>query len=94
MRLFIFLYIILLSFSIGQNKKDKIVFDNKEPYQHYFKLLEKSFKYLKVNYVDSLNESEIINSLSNFISLISTFIEFISDKIELISLFLNLISIF
>ena len=81
MKLFIFLYMVLLSFSIGQNKKDKIVFDNKESYQDYFKLLEKSFKYLKVNYVDSLNESEIVKEgIKGFSKQLDPYTKLLSGK--------------
>ena len=42
--------------------KNKPVFSNSESTQDYLDLLEKSLDLLRVNYVDSVNESEVILS--------------------------------
>ena len=62
----IFFIINLIGFlfsNISQKENLKSVknsFNNNENASDYFKLFNKSFNILKVNYVDSLNESEII----------------------------------
>lgn len=62
----IFFIINLIGFlfsNVSQKENLKSVknsFNNNENASDYFKLFNKSFNILKVNYVDSLNESEII----------------------------------
>ena len=62
----IFFIINLIGFlfsNVSQKENLKSVknsFNNNESASDYFKLFNKSFNILKVNYVDSLNESEII----------------------------------
>ena len=56
-----------LSFGFSQEKenkkiKNKPIFSNSESTQDYLDLLEKSLDLLRVNYVDSINESEVILS--------------------------------
>ena len=83
MRDFIFIYVIFLSFAFNQGnaKKEKLIFNNKEGYQDYFDLLEKSFKYLKVNYVDSINESEIIKEgIKGFSKQLDPYTKLLSGK--------------
>ena len=64
-----YLLIILISISFSQDKdnlnikkpiKDKPVFSNNQSTEDYLKVFEKSLKLLKTNYVDSINESEVI----------------------------------
>jgi len=63
------LIVILFSFSLlfSQEKNDKIkkkkkIFSNTQSTEEYLDLLEKSLGLLKTNYVDSINESELILS--------------------------------
>ena len=56
-----------LSFGFNQEQqnkkiKNKPIFSNSESTQDYLDLLEKSLDLLRVNYVDSINESEVILS--------------------------------
>ena len=68
--MFIRLAIILISFTLlfsqGRNidkkKKKEIVFSNNQSTEDYLNMLKKSLDLLKTNYVDSINESEIILS--------------------------------
>ena len=46
-------------------KKKKKIFSNSESTEEYLDLLEKSLGLLRTNYVDSVNESEIISNGSN-----------------------------
>ena len=67
----IFLLIVFVSFVFLQketptakkkNNKDKIIFNNDESSDKYLELYDRSFELLNRNYVDSINESEIIKS--------------------------------
>ena len=66
---YIYLLVFLLSISLPQSKdnvknkkpiKDKTVFSNDQSTEEYLEIFEKSLKLLRVNYVDSINESEVI----------------------------------
>ena len=67
-RLFLFLLVsvsLVLSQDKSKNskkKKDKIVFSNDEDSKEYLKLYQQSFDKLKINFVDSINESEMLKS--------------------------------
>ena len=63
------LIVILFSFSLlfSQEKKDKTkkkkkIFSNTQSTEDYLDVLEKSLDLLRTNYVDSINESELILS--------------------------------
>ena len=65
----ILFFVVFSAIAIGQNfnknnqKKDnKIVFSNQESADDYLLVLEKALKLLKTNYVDSINESEMVIS--------------------------------
>ncbi|MBI45286.1 MAG: hypothetical protein CMG66_03875 [Candidatus Marinimicrobia bacterium] len=63
----IILTLFFLSFGFNQEQqnkkiKNKPIFSNSESTQDYLDLLEKSLDLLRVNYVDSINESEVILS--------------------------------
>ena len=66
-RIIIFTFI-LLSIIISKEKKnknvikEKIVFNNDKNSKEYMKLYQDSFNKLKINFVDSINESEMIKS--------------------------------
>jgi carboxyl-terminal processing protease len=53
--------IIVLSLLLSKDKKE-IKFNNNENYEDYIELFESSFNKLKVNFVDSVNESEMIKA--------------------------------
>ena len=53
--------IIIVSLLLSKDKKE-IKFNNEENYEDYIELFESSFNKLKVNFVDSVNESEIIKA--------------------------------
>ena len=53
--------LIVLSFVLGNDKK-QVVFNNNEDYKEYIDLFESSFNKLKINFVDSVNESEMIKA--------------------------------
>tara|TARA_B100000941_G_scaffold56537_1_gene36877 strand:+ start:53472 stop:55157 length:1686 start_codon:yes stop_codon:yes gene_type:complete len=59
-------FLLLMTFSFGvifsQENINKIKSNNNSLSREYIKLLEKSLKLLKTNYVDSINESEVIIS--------------------------------
>ena len=67
-RLFLFLLVsvsLVLSQDKSKNskkKKDKIVFSNNQDSKEYLKLYQQSFDKLKINFVDSINESEMLKS--------------------------------
>lgn len=62
------LIIILITFSLAQGqdrspkKKKEVVFSNNQSTEDYLKVFKKSLDLLRTNYVDSINESEIILS--------------------------------
>ena len=63
--------IFFLSFGFNQEQgnkkiKNKPIFSNSESTQDYLDLLEKSLDLLRVNYVDSVNESEVILNWKDF----------------------------
>ena len=66
MKRIIIFSLILLSFLVSKEKKknnikkDKIIFNNDEDSKEYMKLYEDSFNRLKTNFVDSINESEML----------------------------------
>ena len=60
MKIKCFALLCFLFFSFLLAKDKKVEFSNSESTEDYFKLFNKSFNILKMNYVDSLNESEII----------------------------------
>ena len=66
MKRIIIFSLILLSFLVSNEKKknnikkDKIIFNNDENSKEYMKLYEDSFNRLKTNFVDSINESEML----------------------------------
>ena len=69
MRKIVIFSFVLLSFVISKDKnknnnskKNKIVFNNNEDYKEYMKLYQQSFDKLKINFVDSINESELLKS--------------------------------
>ena len=53
--------LIVLSFVLSNDKK-QIEFNNNEDYKEYIDLFESSFNKLKINFVDSVNESEMIKA--------------------------------
>ena len=53
--------IVILSFVFSKDKKE-IKFNNDENHKEYIELFESSFNKLKVNFVDSINESEMIKA--------------------------------
>ena len=53
--------IVILSFVFSKDKKE-IKFNNDENHKEYIELFESSFNKLKVNFVDSVNESEMIKA--------------------------------
>ena len=53
--------LIVLSFVLGNDKK-QVEFNNNEDYKEYIDLFESSFNKLKINFVDSVNESEMIKA--------------------------------
>ena len=53
--------LIVLSFVLGNDKK-QAEFNNNEDYKEYIDLFESSFNKLKINFVDSVNESEMIKA--------------------------------
>ena len=64
-----YIVIILISLSFSQVKenvnikktiKDKPVFSNKQSTEDYLRMFEKSLDLLRIHYVDSINESEVI----------------------------------
>ena len=59
---FLLLMIFLFGLILSQNNINKIKSNNNPSSKEYIKLLEKSLKLLKTNYVDSINESEVIIS--------------------------------
>ena len=61
MKKYIMFLIIVLSLLLSKGKKE-IKFNNDENYEDYIELFESSFNKLKVNFVDSVNESEMIKS--------------------------------
>ena len=52
---------LVLSFVLGNDKK-QVEFNNNEDYKEYIDLFESSFNKLKINFVDSVNESEMIKA--------------------------------
>ena len=60
----ILVVIVVFTLAIGQsnNKDGKNVFSNQESIEEYLVVLEKALKLLKTNYVDSVNESEMLIS--------------------------------
>ena len=61
MKSYIVYLVVLLSILLSKDKKE-LEFNNNENYEDYIKLFESSFNKLKVNFVDSVNESEMIKS--------------------------------
>ena len=61
MKSYIVCLVLLLSILLSKDKKE-LEFNNNENYEDYIKLFESSFNKLKVNFVDSVNESEMIKS--------------------------------
>ena len=59
---FLLLMIFLFGLIFSQDNINKIKSNNNPSSKEYIKLLEKSLKLLKTNYVDSINESEVIIS--------------------------------
>ena len=59
---FLLLMIFLFGLILSQDNINKIKSNNNTSSKEYIKLLEKSLKLLKTNYVDSINESEVIIS--------------------------------
>ena len=53
--------LIVLSFVLSNDKK-QVEFNNNEDYKEYIDLFESSFNKLKINFVDSVNESEMIKA--------------------------------
>ena len=53
--------LLVLSFVLGNDKK-QVEFNNNEDYKEYIDLFESSFNKLKINFVDSVNESEMIKA--------------------------------
>ena len=68
MRIVVLILIFGISFTQDKNiekkesKKSKIIFSNDQSTDEYLKVFKKSLELLKTNYVDSINESEIILS--------------------------------
>ena len=62
MNKFLLLIIFLFGLIFSQDNINKIKSNNNPSSKEYIKLLEKSLKLLKTNYVDSINESEVIIS--------------------------------
>ena len=62
MNKFLLLMIFLFGLIFSQENINKIKSNNNPSSREYIKLLEKSLKLLKTNYVDSINESEVIIS--------------------------------
>ena len=56
----ILIFIYLVSFSFSQNKTKEVIFSNYENVENYLDLFNTSFDRLKIHYVDSVNESEMI----------------------------------
>ena len=62
------LIVIVISFTLLFNqekddiKKKKKIFSNDQSTEEYLDVLEKSLDFLRINYVDSINESELILS--------------------------------
>ncbi len=56
----IIIYLFSFSFSQNKNKKKEVVFSNYESIEEYLDLFNTSFDRLKIHYVDSVNESEMI----------------------------------
>ena len=61
MKSYIVYLVVLLSILLSKDKKE-LEFNNNENHEDYIKLFESSFNKLKVNFVDSVNESEMIKS--------------------------------
>ena len=59
---FLLIMIFLFGLILSQDNINKIKSNNNPSSKEYIKLLEKSLKLLKTNYVDSINESEVIIS--------------------------------
>ena len=56
----IIIYLFSFSFSQNKNKTKEVVFSNYESIEEYLDLFNTSFDRLKIHYVDSVNESEMI----------------------------------
>ena len=61
MKSYIVYLVVSLSLLLSKDKKE-LEFNNNENHEDYIKLFESSFNKLKVNFVDSVNESEMIKS--------------------------------
>lgn len=61
MKSYIVYLVLSLSLLLSKDKKE-LEFNNNENHEDYIKLFESSFNKLKVNFVDSVNESEMIKS--------------------------------
>ena len=60
--IYIFVFFTIIYSQKNNKSKDKIEFNNNESNVEYKAIFNKSFDLLKTNYVDSINESEIIKS--------------------------------
>ena len=61
MKKYLVFLILIVSLLLSKDKKD-LKFNNEENYEDYIELFESSFNKLKVNFVDSVNESEMIKA--------------------------------